>query len=772
MPPKRSKKTVEEPESCTVCCDNYTSIIRKKVTCKYCKNHCCCKCIERYLLERIEDAHCLHCRVNYDDTALSEICTKTYLQNKYFKHRQEILINREKANLPGLQDQAIRERKRKDAIEQIKVITQEIQTIEPKQDPLVIEYQRLIQQKYAYKLQNDTNKMQEIDAKIKENIQQLNTIRKEIQEKRDQCNILHSRRLRIRMDYDDDDEEIPSSSAAASSKEEKKKFIRRCTRNDCQGFLSTAWKCGLCEYYSCNKCFKERGKKHDDPHECLKDDLDTADLIRKDSKTCPNCGVFITKSEGCFAKDTPILCWNGTTKMSQDISIGDELVGDDGTKRTVLHTMNGKDTMYEIKQSRGISYTVNSQHTLVLTYFADNNYTDEIITYKINNNIYHIIIEDYLQLSHKVRKGLKGYTVGHNDILELSDIHVTKIGYGEYYGWSVDGNKRFLLSDTTCVKNCDQMFCVSCQTPFSWSTGKIVTTGVIHNPHYFEWLKRNGQSLPRNPQDVPCGGYPAHYHLRRFPSTIPKLVEHKFSEFYRICMEIQERSTRYWQSHLTQDEGNRINIQFLLSEIDEKLWGRKLAQLEKKKKRDTEIQEVFAAFRMAAVELINRIQNYQYKDPSLMIDQIEQMYIECSNLIIMINDAFKNISILRHCSVPYICASERKYHNGIHIYYELREKNYYKTSKNTSDSKDKEEEQQPAAAACSHAYHLRRHNHYHFYTDDSDYSDDSDDSYESDESNESDTEEEKTPETKDEEGLSTKEANEIQLAIIASLHLQ
>ena len=138
--PKRVKKVVEEPEACTVCSDIYTPIIRKKVSCKYCKESSCSKCIEQYLLGRHEDAHCLHCRVNYNNNTLHEICTRTYLQQRYFHHRQEVLINRERANLPGLQQAAIDERKRRDIGNAVSRIHTEIDTLKKQSNNILIDY--------------------------------------------------------------------------------------------------------------------------------------------------------------------------------------------------------------------------------------------------------------------------------------------------------------------------------------------------------------------------------------------------------------------------------------------------------------------------------------------------------------------------------------------------------------------------------------------------------------------------------------------------------
>jgi hypothetical protein len=309
--------------------------------------------------------------------------------------------------------------------------------------------------------------------------------------------------------------------------EEKKKFVRRCTHDGCKGFLSTAWKCGICEWYSCSKCFAVKGKAHDVEHECKKEDIDTAELIKKECKPCPKCGEFIEKSSGC-----------------------------------------------------------------------------------------------------------------------------------------------------------DQMFCISCQTPFSWNTGKIVTSGPIHNPHYYEWLKRTGGNVQRNPADVPCGGFPGAWELVRFPRGINKDIANMYFEFHRICMELQDISTRNYRSHLDQDTMNQVNIKFLLDDIDEKKWGQLLATNEKKRKRDNEIQEVLGAFRMVAVELINRVQQFTdgpiTRFTDLPIPKAEAFILELNNeiqaLVHMINDALRGISISYSYSVP--CISMTPGQGDRFTYYAARIKNF------------------------------------------------------------------------------------------------
>lgn len=73
-------------------------------------------------------------------------------------------------------------------------------------------------------------------------------------------------------------------------------------------------------------------------------------------------------NNSCLAPETPVLMWTGFSKRADEIEIGDELIGDDGEKRTVQMVCSGEDEMYNIIQQSGDDYTVNSNHYLTLIY--------------------------------------------------------------------------------------------------------------------------------------------------------------------------------------------------------------------------------------------------------------------------------------------------------------------------------------------------------------------------------------------------------------------
>ena len=151
----------------------------------------------------------------------------------------------------------------------------------------------------------------------------------------------------------------------------------------------------------------------------------------------------------CMTKDTPILMYNGSIKMVQDVKIGDLLMGDDSTPRKVLSLGRGKDELYDIVPTKGEKYGVNSEHILCLKPSGINKIkkmknSDNSISYKVEylnkntfrinskrfvniddannyliskseeNNIVEISVKKLLTLPKYISERLKGYSVGAN----------------------------------------------------------------------------------------------------------------------------------------------------------------------------------------------------------------------------------------------------------------------------------------------------------------------------------------------------------------------
>jgi hypothetical protein len=72
-----------------------------------------------------------------------------------------------------------------------------------------------------------------------------------------------------------------------------------CPHEGCRGFLSTQYKCELCENYTCPHCLEVIGISKEIPHTCNPDNVASAEFIKKDSKPCPQCGIRIHKIQGC-----------------------------------------------------------------------------------------------------------------------------------------------------------------------------------------------------------------------------------------------------------------------------------------------------------------------------------------------------------------------------------------------------------------------------------------------------------------------------------------
>jgi len=105
----------------------------------------------------------------------------------------------------------------------------------------------------------------------------------------------------------------------------------------------------------------------------------------------------------CLGINTPIIMYDGETKMVQDILVGDQLMGDDSTPRNVLTLARGKEKMYRVNASDNESYVVNESHILSLK--ASRNYS-KVYT---EGSVHDVSVKDYLALPKTVRGILLGY---------------------------------------------------------------------------------------------------------------------------------------------------------------------------------------------------------------------------------------------------------------------------------------------------------------------------------------------------------------------------
>ena len=845
--------------SCNICCDDYNKSSRSKVCCPYCEFDVCRTCCETYILsENIPKCMKPDCAKEWTRKFLRESLTNVFLTSKYKQHLEDVLFDQEKALLPATQP--------------------------------------LVEEKIAKR--NMRKNLREIDLLIEDLYRQKRELERQIQ-----YGILPTK----------------------DEKEEKARFVRQCPANGCRGFLSTQWKCGICEQWSCPECHELKGPNRDCDHTCDPNNVETAKMLAKDSKPCPKCQSLIFKISGCFAKDTPILMWNGTTKMSQNVYVGDILVGDDGEKRIVEDLVSGEDELFEVKQSNGVSYIVNSKHMLALKFTGENsiNWIESSNSWKIcwfdrndkkmktkqfkvNENcdkeiakknaekylvnlkleeIILLTIDDYLNLDkwckqkllgfkssqginyheqnveldpyllglwlgdgthtepiiasndieirefisnwcsennselvqeskYKLRIRRKGYSFGKENIdgekyenipdycertnpfinllkkynlignkhipeqyfmnsrenrlkllaglidtdghvskehngkrviiiqsnpnlsLQIIDlarslgfvvnhtirvrknikifncepkdykdqyvinisgdklheiptilprkkcnssnynkdylkcsIQVSPIGKGNYYGWSVNDNNRFLLPDFTIVKNCDQMWCTQCHTAFSWKTGKLEKN--IHNPHFYEWQRKNGGgAAPRNPGDFECGRELSHYTTERVNTLSKKhpdlykseqkeqtmwngrkemRVNHIYSESIRkfndiirnIVHIIRVELPNFQTDYVVRNQDLRIKyLENLISEDEFKLL---IQRNDKRNRKNTEVAQVLQLANTTVTDIIYRLMdNLDKSEPGM--HNIDSYLSEFEEIIKYCNEIFKDVS--------------------------------------------------------------------------------------------------------------------------------
>lgn len=223
---------------------------------------------------------------------------------------------------------------------------------------------------------------------------------------------------------------------------------------------------------------------------------------------------------GCHAKNEKIRMFDKSIKLSQEINLGDKVMGDDGRERMVVAIYTGKNKMHQVRILKDDIISdvirVTANHRLAfkcyfkpeitqthdeifgkdiywVTYheyleggpyeskrkfynlddaeeFIENNLNENNLNNNLNNDmmifgeIYPITISRYLLMPEEMRKYYYLFKI--NDDTKYS-CQIDEIVYDDdFIGFELDGNKRYVMGNGIITYN---------------SNGKSSTTDLIHN---------------------------------------------------------------------------------------------------------------------------------------------------------------------------------------------------------------------------------------------------------------------------------------------------
>jgi len=233
--------TIAQEKDCAVCAEKYNNSTLKQIPCEYgdCHFSACKACIRTYLLNTTTDPHCMECKKVWTEQFIVNHLNRSFIITDYKTHRRTLLLDREISKMPETMPAA----ERYSRIEAQKAITANI-----------------------------NNQIRDV-RKI------LDALQTQLYASHRQLNVIKT--------------------GKADTSVERRKFIMPCPNSDCRGYLSSHYKCDLCLLHTCADCHEIIGHNKDDPHTCKEENVQSAELIKKETKPCPTCGTRISKISGC-----------------------------------------------------------------------------------------------------------------------------------------------------------------------------------------------------------------------------------------------------------------------------------------------------------------------------------------------------------------------------------------------------------------------------------------------------------------------------------------
>jgi len=230
------------------------------------------------------------------------------------------------------------------------------------------------------------------------------------------------------------------------------------------------------------------------------------------------------------------------------------------------------------------------------------------------------------------------------------------------------------------IDGCDMMWCVAdgCGTAFSWNNGTIMS-GVIHNPHYYEWVRRNNNSVvPANPnQGVACGQNVNYVELYRILNISYVIAKDRLniSTIHRSLLDIEHARVPSYPQTRDINMFKELHCDFLLNRIQEDAWKQSMFLKENNFEKKQQIGLVLRTyvtvcndnFNKFYQEMLLKYNEYNrmnktsptYNEESIKFQQnikkiISEFIKECNALRLYINDSLVKTGTVMMCAVPQI----------------------------------------------------------------------------------------------------------------------
>jgi ATP-dependent helicase IRC3 len=165
---------------------------------------------------------------------------------------------------------------------------------------------------------------------------------------------------------------------------------------------------------------------------------------------------------GCHAKGQKLLMYDGNIKEVQDIQVGDLLMGPDSAPRTVINLCGGRGRMVRITPRKGDPFVVNDHHVLTLVRTRQNalsryksqrgSDTLDVCLHEVMRwSKYNLHIHKLFRVPVEFSRS-EGLPIPPKDVLRTG-FSLTQLGVDDYYGFTLDGDGRYLMADFTVTHN-------------------------------------------------------------------------------------------------------------------------------------------------------------------------------------------------------------------------------------------------------------------------------------------------------------------------------